>query len=167
MFCRSFLRFSSIRGAVTVAAALMITSAMANQSQAQGAGPSPFGFGFQPFGFYQPFGATFGNSIRTPPHFSLNPPVYYGARHSRPYGVSPFAAPPVTPQAPNFQSRLRTQFVEPQFSTPGPASRLLHAPCNGCSAYTHQSGVSVAAAPLGKMQFNPFATDETTQLAKN
>ena len=29
-----------------------------------------------------------------PPYFALHPPVYYGTRYARPYGVSPFAAPP-------------------------------------------------------------------------
>ena len=28
-----------------------------------------------------------------PPYFALHPPVYYGIRYQRPYGVSPFASP--------------------------------------------------------------------------
>lgn len=30
----------------------------------------------------------------TPPYFAMHPPVYYGERYTRPYGVSPFASWP-------------------------------------------------------------------------
>ncbi|GIW97389.1 MAG: hypothetical protein KatS3mg111_0722 [Pirellulaceae bacterium] len=33
-------------------------------------------------------------SIPAPPYFAMHPPVYYGQRYARPYGVSPFAAWP-------------------------------------------------------------------------
>jgi len=69
------------------------------QAQAQ----FPGGFGFQPFGFYQPYGIQYRSSVATPPYFSVNPPVYYGTRHSRPYGISPFAAPPQVTAPPNYQ----------------------------------------------------------------
>ena len=32
--------------------------------------------------------------VPAPPYFALHPPVYYGQRFTRPYGVSPFAAWP-------------------------------------------------------------------------
>ncbi len=76
-----------------LAAAFVTSIAIAGSSDAS----AQFGggnFGFAPFGFYQPFGAQYSTSIRTPPYFATNPPVYYGARHARPYGLSPFAAPP-------------------------------------------------------------------------
>ncbi len=41
--------------------------------------------GFQPGA--RPYAAT-------PPYFALHPPVYYGQRYTRPYGVSPFATWP-------------------------------------------------------------------------
>ena len=48
------------------------------------------GFGYGGYGFYnygiQPY-------VPAPPYFALHPPVYYGARHTRPYGDSPFASP--------------------------------------------------------------------------
>ncbi len=32
--------------------------------------------------------------VPSPPYFALHPPVYYGERYTRPYGLSPFAAWP-------------------------------------------------------------------------
>lgn len=159
-----FPRTSSIcmfRRSLTLAAALLLTSVVATDSQAQGVGPSPFGFGFQPFGFYQPYGATFGTSLRTPPHFALNPPVYYGARHARPYGLSPFAAPPVAAPGPNYQSRLRTEFIDHIPGQTGSSPPSTYAPAPGCSTYTHRGQTFAAAAPMGKIQSNPFVNDDT------
>lgn len=49
-----------------------------------------FGYGGQ-----GAFGGTGVQSFApTPPYFALHPPVYYGQRYTRPYGVSPFAAWP-------------------------------------------------------------------------
>ena len=48
------------------------------------------GFGYGGYGYYnygiRPY-------VPAPPYFALHPPVYYGARYTRPYGDSPFAAP--------------------------------------------------------------------------
>ena len=79
------------RIAFVVAALAAVAFGGADQASAQ----QPFGYPFVPFGFYQPYGARIGASLPTPPYFALNPPVYYGARHARPYGMSPFASPPV------------------------------------------------------------------------
>lgn len=121
---------------------------VACQSETASAGhPHSFGFGFQPFGFYQPYGAQFGTSIRTPPYFATNPPVYYGARHARPYGVSPFAAPPRVHRPATYTARLRSQFSRlPSTSA---------APC--CNPYIHQGpGASRTASQRGPVRRNPY-----------
>lgn len=117
--------------------------------------------GFLPFGFYQPYGATYGTSLRTPPYFATNPPVYYGARHSRPYGLSPFAAPPQVSPAANYQSRLRTQFEQPPVPTPQPLSNPYL-----CGNQTHSITVAKAKANLGPVRMNPFNEPES-RVAKN
>jgi hypothetical protein len=128
----------------------------------------PGSYSFLPFGFYQPYGAFYGNSLRTPPHFSLNPPVYYGARHSRPYGASPFASPPLVTAGQNFQTRLRTQFEQPRVPTPGPYLRS--EPCNPCVSY---SNVVKPPRKIGLVRTNPFVSDpvkpqvETSQVQTN
>ena len=121
-------------------AAVVLTS---DSASAQIPGPGPFGF--LPFGFYQPYGATYGNSIRTPPYFATNPPVYYGARHSRPYGLSPFAAPPMVVPGDRYRSRLRTQFLQPRVPTPEPM-------CNPCGQpfQCRQAGTKLAEAGVSE-----------------
>ncbi len=116
----------------------------------------PENLGFLPYGFYQPYGARYGTSIRTPPYFATNPPVYYGARHARPYGVSPFASPPVVSAGAGYDSRLRTQFLQPQIPTPEPQWN----PC------VSQSSTLRAVPRVGKVQLNPFV-EPADQLAKN
>lgn len=113
-------------------------------------------FGFLPFGFYQPYGARYGTTVRTPPYFATNPPVYYGARHSRPYGISPFASPPVVSAGANYNSRLRTQFEQPRIPTPAPL-------CNPCVSYSKSV---MKTAKIGAVQLNPFV-DEADKIAKN
>ncbi len=130
-------------------AAAVITSDTASAQQ-------PNSFGFLPFGFYQPYGARYGTSIRTPPYFATNPPVYYGARHSRPYGLSPFASPPLVSAGENYDSRLRTQFEQPRVPTPEPM-------CNPCVSV---SGSLSKKAKVGIVQLNPFV-DTVVHIANN
>src|SRR6056297_2862504 len=103
---------------------LVCTVAMAAvacwSSMASAQYPAAGGLGFFPYGFYQPYGARYSNTIRTPPYFATNPPVYYGARHARPYGLSPFASPPLVQADQGYRSRLRTEFLEPTVPTPVP-----------------------------------------------
>lgn len=117
----------------------------------------PTGYPFFPFGFYQPYGAQYRNAMPTPPYFSLNPPVYYGARHARPYGMSPFASPPMVSPAENYRGRLRTDFYLPEVMPTAPADGA----CSSC--------VSRAAprkpAKIGLVQNNPFMSE--SQLASN
>ena len=127
--------------------ALAATVLTSESASAQVGGP----YGFLPFGFYQPYGASYGNSIRTPPHFAINPPVYYGARHSRPYGASPFASPPLVTTGDNYNTRLRTQFLQPRVPTPGPVRRSEY--CNPCIS---KSDSVKPKAKLGQVRSNPF-----------
>jgi hypothetical protein len=125
----------------------------------------PANTGFLPFGFYQPYGATYSSSIRTPPYFATNPPVYYGARHERPYGLSPFASPPLLSPGDDYRSRLRLQFQQPVVPTPPPT-------CNPCVSQSPAAAVLTAAAQdnakkmdtIGPVRSNPFVED---RIAKN
>jgi hypothetical protein len=137
-----------------LAAAASVISA--DRAAAQG----PLSYSFLPFGFYQPYGAFYSNSIRTPPYFATNPPVYYGARHARPYGLSPFASPPLVQAGPDYQSRLREQFLQPQIPTPGPHSEPL---CNPCISH---SASAATPAKVGKIRSNPFV-EPSDLVAKN
>lgn len=121
----------------------------------------PANLGFLPFGFYQPYGVRYRTSTPTPPYFALNPPVYYGARHARPYGLSPFASPPLVTPGAGYRSRLRTEFMEPVVPTPAPQ-------CNPCVSHS-QSVSNAGPSPTvaqGPVRDNPFVTVETPQLAQ-
>lgn len=135
---------------LAASAAVLLSTCVTSQASADFGG----GLGFLPYGFYQPYGARYSTSLRTPPYFSLNPPVYYGARHARPYGLSPFAAPPQVSAGSNYRTRLRSDFLEPVVPTPGP---MLSNPCIHTSA-------SVSTQPRkGAIQSNPFVTDVPDQ----
>jgi len=131
------------------------------------AAQSPAQYGFPPFGFYQPYGANYGTSLKTPPYFALNPPVYYGTRHARPYGLSPFASPPMVAAGENYQSRLRVQFQQPRVPTPKPAPRG-DMRCNPCDEQpggtsvpeTIAPGAEVQANAIGVIRLNPFVTND-------
>ncbi|HBV64972.1 MAG TPA: hypothetical protein DEF45_18350 [Rhodopirellula sp.] len=134
---------------------------------------NPAQYGFLPFGFYQPYGANYGTSLKTPPYFALNPPVYYGTRHARPYGLSPFASPPMVTAGENYQSRLRVQFQQPRVPTPGPASRG-DIRCNPCLEQRGSIMGHDVIAPaidevqtnaVGTIKLNPFVTDDNEELA--
>ncbi len=96
---------------LTVGLALMGSFVMADSARAyNGAGTS---LGFMPFGFYQPYGIRYSTSVRTPPHFAVNPPVYYGSRYARPYGASPFASPPLLTAPAGYQAQPIAAFARP------------------------------------------------------
>lgn len=78
----------------------MLLIASANTAQAQdGIG---LGFGYL-YGGYGGFNnLTYRAYNGTPPYFSLYPPVYYGQRYTRPYGVSPFASWPQLQPNPSY-----------------------------------------------------------------
>ncbi|MCC9603169.1 hypothetical protein LOC67_21680 [Stieleria sp. JC731] len=109
---------------------------------------NPFGYPFAPFGFYQPYGAQYGSSLQTPPYFALNPPVYYGARYARPYGMSPFAAPPMVEAGPGYRGRLATDFVYADYDKPVET-------CNPCISRSK----SVTPVQMGVVKANPFMAE--------
>ncbi len=151
--------------ATLVAAALL--ASCGDRATAQ----QPFGFGFQPFGFYQPYGINYRSRTPTPPYFALNPPVYYGARYSRPYGISPFASPPVVAAPQGYQGRLRSDFDEGPYRESGP--RKMGHPLNPtCNPYIHVSsrvrpdGTGMTAQKKGEVRENPFFKTSEQLVAK-
>lgn len=152
-FCRVLLRFP-MKKFVLAAAMLLVAVLTSNTASAQQPGP----YGFLPYGFYQPYGAQYGSSIRKPPYFATNPPVYYGARHSRPYGLSPFASPPMVVARDDYRSRLRLQFSQPRVPTPAP---LCNPHCDGVDAPMVEEietpePESATEPVLGAVRINPF-----------
>lgn len=103
----------------------------------------PFGF----FGNYQPYGLQSRSSVATPPYFSVHPPVYYGSRHTRPYGMSPFAMYPQVAAPNTYQGRLDSDFVTP--TRTNPYCETLPAPSNIMSAGKKQR-------TNGLVRNNPF-----------
>lgn len=112
--------------------------------------PAPFGF--QAYGFYQPYGIQYTSATPTPPYFALNPPVYYSTRYARPYGISPFASPPVVSAPGSYKARLESNFYN---GTPrsGPASSPR---CNPCVHVSQAKNFSPTSKLAGKVKTNPF-----------
>ncbi|WP_231602664.1 hypothetical protein [Neorhodopirellula pilleata] len=158
---------------MTLALFALASLAFGSASYAQGPGL----YGFQPFGFYQPYGIQYRSSVATPPYFSVNPPVYYGTRHYRPYGISPFAAPPqVTapagyhgqPGASGVRSRhysgpVGNPFICRSDSVPSASTSSDETVSNASNGGQTQQ-VANAFTP-GKVQTNPFVATEV-QLAQ-
>lgn len=133
----------------------------ANEAQAQNPGIQ----GFQPFGFYQPYGIQYRSSVATPPYFSVNPPVYYGTRHYRPYGISPFATPPQVTAPPNYHGRPGSSGLRSRTYT-GPVGNPFICQSGNTSNNTPSlaKGAKVTQERLafepGKVQTNPFVESE-------
>jgi hypothetical protein len=126
------------------------------------AGQGNLGFPFVPFGFYQPYGAQYRSSLPTPPYFALNPPVYYGSRFARPYGLSPFAAPPMMDAPAEYRGTPATQFVRPPVNNP----YIVESCDAGCAKTTPNRTTELASANVagyrhGEVQFNPFTSEQT------
>lgn len=119
------------------------------------AGQGNHGYPFVPFGFYQPYGAQYGTSISTPPYFALNPPVYYGTRYSRPYGLSPFAAPPMMDAPASYRGQVAPAFVRPPVGNP----YIIESCATGCASAATAGEAKVVAKQIGKVQINPFSTE--------
>lgn len=127
--------------------------------------------GFVPFGFYQPYGIRYSTTVRTPPYFAVNPPVYYGPRYARPYGESPFASPPLLSAPTSYQVQPAAQFVPPPKTighevcnpfvggmsvSDKPASSDVVSTVGGTAA-----SLEVSRETIGPVRINPFtATDE-------
>lgn len=99
------------------------------------------------------YGGVGGTRIQSytpaPPYFALHPPVYYGQRYTRPYGVSPFAAwPQLQPNA----SYAPQQHVN-HAATPGVCS-------GGCAAVVAGPPAIVKAVAQPQTIENPFYQPE-------
>lgn len=151
--------------AVAAAAGMVLADAPSAQAQA------PFGFGFQPFGFYQPYGVQFRSSVPTPPYFALNPPVYYGTRHYRPYGVSPFASPPQVGVPATYEAIAEPRASQrPGFggpvSNPFICQRDPNRVTGSLASASGREAVASAQGPTepGAVRRNPFVAESTTEL---
>lgn len=137
----------------------------------EGAMYSGFPFGY---GFYQPYGVRYSTSVRTPPYFALSPPVYYGARHHRPYGVSPFAALPMVKGGDDYQSRPAVREMNREVPI-APLPPQVNPFCTQCAAHRgdglHASNLAGRSArgtlsvepgieeSEGQIRLNPYAVE--------
>lgn len=136
-------------------AAIVALSSAATEVSAQS--PAPYAHGS--LGFFNPYSFPASGSVRTPPYFSVHPPVYYSTRHARPYGMSPFAAPPMVTPGANYRGRQAAEFT-PKTTQPSSCSH-----CGGTiEAHPHVPSEPAGFA-IGEIQRNPFAT--STQLAES
>lgn len=137
--------------------ALLVASGIAACGADSASAIQPANYGFLPFGFYQPYGVQYGTSVGRPPHFAVNPPVYYGARHARPYGLSPFASPPLVSPPESYKGRLRSKSYDGDRTSREPHCNpyVTHAP-------RHQSDVV-----KGEIRTNPFFAQDDDRLAEN
>ncbi len=105
---------------ILLSAGLILTTSLTAGDFAQANHGAGSNLGFLPFGFYQPYGVRYSTSVRTPPYFALNPPVYYGSRYARPYGDSPFASPPLLTAPADYQVQRAAAFAPPLVPAIGP-----------------------------------------------
>jgi hypothetical protein len=72
-------------------------------------------------GFFSPFGFGFGGGLQERaedlPYFAKFPPVYYSGKVKRPYGISPYAAPPgIVPVEMNTPVPVARKVTNPYFN---------------------------------------------------
>ena len=150
---------------ILVAVVFVFTAAVSTSGTASAQFPGGYGmFPFGGYGFYSPYGSHYGTTLRTPPYFATNPPVYYGARHTRPYGISPFAAPPMVNAPANYRSRLDTDSVAPPPSLGAP----MWNPCVTYSQSVKPAANAKGVVTKGPVRENPYFTnnDDADKLAK-
>tara|TARA_R110002049_G_scaffold72490_2_gene187066 strand:- start:60098 stop:60550 length:453 start_codon:yes stop_codon:yes gene_type:complete len=123
-----------------------------------------FGYPLPGYGVGLPY-ARIGGSTRTPPYFAVHPPVYYGARHARPYGISPFPAPSVVNAPDGYNGEPAARFYYPPKAPIAPLAPM-------CNPYIiGKLDAAPKAKPpqdfvVGKVKSNPFV-EPTDRLAKN
>ena len=120
------------------------------------------GFAYSGFGLgiYQPYGIRYSTSVRTPPYFAVNPPVYYGQRHYRPYGASPFASLPLVQAGNGYRTRAAGEAALPSRSIPRLSDARLNPFCLSDEAKS-QGPKLVSADPVEQtvkeFRTNPYA----------
>jgi len=170
-FCNAMISATMKKIMLTIGLALAGTMTAGRADAFHG----PANLGFLPFGFYQPYGVRYRNSVSTPPYFALNPPVYYGNRYARPYGASPFASPPLLTAPASYQAHRAAEFVRPPASI-GPEICNPFVEEMGASGKPVTSEVVLAvgsdeisgqksAMAIGPVRFNPFVASE--EIAKD
>jgi hypothetical protein len=85
------------------------------------------GFGYGGYGGYGYYNNGIRPYVPAPPYFALHPPVYYGARYTRPYGDSPFASPSQLQPAAGYAP---TRHVERSLTVNNPYVALPMAPAS-------------------------------------
>lgn len=106
-----------------------------------------YGYG----GFNQGAISSYNTSL---PYFSLRPPVYYGKRYTRPYGVSPYAAWPQLNANPTYAptpAAARAKVIQNPYAS-GAAAPISSA-----------GGIVVIDAPKPKVIVNPYAQPGNVQ----
>ena len=109
-----------------------------------------YGMGYG-YGYFPGYGVPDCISVRTPPYFAIHPPVYYGTRYARPYGISPFAAPPVVHVPDGYRARMESEFVRPPLPNPY---------CCTSTAVSADAESAQQEAVVGQVQTNPFVQAE-------
>ncbi len=117
------------------------------------------GFSFA-FGYSLGQANQFRNRLPAPPYFSVYPPVYYGERHERPYGESPYASWPLLQASSDYSARPKQapiQFVNPHVPSA--------TPCASCG----QPVATLEPIEQGKMVTieNPYVMSASAVAANN
>lgn len=132
--------------------------AAATSAQAQWGGNQGYGYGVPGIPLIAPA------FTPAPPYFALHPPVYYGQRYTRPYGVSPFASRPMLQAAPGYAPRRAAVITQQPLVVMNPHFQAVRT-IEGREVVqaTHNS-----SAPNAKMQWveNPFAQPKQVFTAK-
>ena len=137
-------------------AVAMMAIAVATMSTASADWP---GLGY--FGPYGNTGLRVGTRVPNPPYFAMHPPVYYGNRHTRPYGISPYAALPEVQIPSTYKGRLASKFYTLP-STPVRAIPQINPLCEQCD-----NAHAVSSRRGGIVRTNPFVENSTTQFASD
>lgn len=119
--------------------------------------------GLNYFGNYRPYGVQTRSLSATPPYFALHPPVYYGSRHARPYGVSPFAAYPQVAVPPTYKARIQSSFVKPPQTNP----YCPQATCSNENQASEGHTVAKRRRKNGPMRSNPYVVESDVSLASS
>jgi len=148
---------------LAIALVIAVASIFCASDTASAQYPGGFFPGFGYPGFFSGFGGGIGGGYRTPPYFAVNPPVYYGARYARPYGISPFPALPQVSAPQGYRARLESGFVQPGEPIQGRST-------NPCVSYSETLSVAAKKTTTpGPIRSNPFVDGDATtdQLVKN
>lgn len=147
-----------------VAALLTVTLTVSSASTAQAQIGPGNGLGLSYLYGYQGFPAYSQTTYnRSQPYFALHPPVYYGKRYTRPYGVSPFAAWPQLQSSAGYQPspHVNRVMLKPL---------VIENPCPTCSAEGNVRGGKVAISesrvPEPVIIDNPYFDPQVQYTAK-